>query len=99
MAADPDCAFGPGEVVPVINRERCENKGPCEKVCPYDVLVIQPVSAADKAGISLLGRIKLWAHGNQQAYAQFADRCRGCGLCVAACPEKAISLQRVALRR
>jgi 4Fe-4S ferredoxin len=78
----------------VIDRERCENKGSCVSACPYDVFVIHEVADADKAALSLLGRVKLWAHGNRQAYADFADRCHGCGLCVAACPEKAISITR-----
>ena len=95
MAASSECAFGPGAVVPVIDRERCENKGPCVEVCPYDVLVIRAVVGADKANLTLRGRVKLWAHGGKQAYAEFADRCQGCGLCVAACPEKAITLRRV----
>jgi ferredoxin len=29
------------------------------------------------------------------SYVDLPDRCRGCGLCVAACPEKAIRLERV----
>jgi len=49
---------------------------------------------AQKGTLSVRGRVKLWAHGGRQAHAEFADRCHGCGLCVAACPEKAISLER-----
>ncbi len=81
--------------MPVINRERCENKGPCVEVCPYGVLVIHDVLEADRRSLSTVGRLKLWVHGGKQAYATFAERCRGCGLCVAACPEKAISLKRL----
>ena len=95
MGPERDCPAGPGEVVPVIDRERCENKATCVEVCPYDVLVIHKVTSEQKKALSLIGRIKLAVHGSQQAFADHADRCHGCGLCVAACPEKAITLQRV----
>jgi ferredoxin len=39
-------------------------------------------------------RLKLWAHGRKSAYTPHADACRACGLCVVACPERAISLVR-----
>jgi NAD-dependent dihydropyrimidine dehydrogenase PreA subunit len=95
MEVQADCPLGPAEVVPVIDRERCENKGSCVEVCPYDVLVIHKVGEEQKRALSLIGRIKLAVHGNQQAFVEHADRCHGCGLCVAACPEKAITLERV----
>jgi 4Fe-4S ferredoxin len=37
----------------------------------------------------------LFVHGGKQAYAVNADACRACGLCVTACPEKAITLARL----
>jgi 4Fe-4S ferredoxin len=94
MAPENECAFGPGEVVPVVDRERCENKGTCAVVCPYGVFTLHALSAEDNGALSWIGRLKLWAHGGQQAYATFAERCHGCGLCVAACPEKALTLHR-----
>ena len=95
MKSDSECTFNPGEVAPVVNRERCETKGPCVAVCPYGVFVIEGVTEDDRRSLSLVGRLKLWAHGGQQAYPVFAERCQGCGLCVAACPEEALSLQKI----
>jgi len=88
-----ECKFAPGTVVPVIDPMRCEAKGPCVPACPYDVLEIRPVSAEEKARLPMMGRIKLFVHGGKQAFVVNADACEGCGLCVKACPERAIRLK------
>jgi 4Fe-4S ferredoxin len=93
-AIDPDCKFEPGIMVPVIDPMRCEAKGPCIPICPYDVLALHVVPQSEKAVLPLLGRFKLFVHGGKQAFAIDPDACRGCGLCVQACPEKAIKLQK-----
>ena len=82
----------PGRVVPEVNRAGCEAKADCVRVCPYGVFEVQPLRPEDKAPLGLLARLKAFAHGNKQAYAVRAGECHGCGLCVAACPEKAIRL-------
>ena len=92
---DNDCKFDPGVMVPVIDPMRCEAKGPCVPICPYDVLVIRSVLHEEKAALPLLGRFKLFVHGGKQAFVGEPDACRGCGLCVKVCPEKAITLRRV----
>ena len=45
---------------------------------------------------ALLGTLKWWVHGGVQADVVRADQCHGCGLCVSACPEHAITLKRTA---
>jgi 4Fe-4S ferredoxin len=92
MANSDDCK-DIGVLVPVIDRGRCEAKADCVDVCPYHVFEIRPLVAADKAALSLLGRLKARAHGNRQAYAVRAADCHACGACVTACPEKAIKLR------
>jgi 4Fe-4S ferredoxin len=88
------CRQIPGIFTPVINRNRCEGKGPCVPACPYDVLALGILTYQDRADLSFKGKIKAFAHGGKQAFAVQPDQCAACGLCVAICPEKAITLVR-----
>jgi 4Fe-4S ferredoxin len=87
-----DCEGEPGKVAPVIDRNRCEAKEDCVRVCPYDVFEIRKLEPADRAELSLVGRLKAWAHGGKQAYVIHPEACRACQLCIDACPEDAIRL-------
>lgn len=86
------CDKQAGRMVPVIDRNRCEAKADCVSVCPYQVFEIRTLTAAERKELSTLGRLKLFVHGGKQAFALRAEVCRACGLCVRACPEKAITL-------
>jgi NAD-dependent dihydropyrimidine dehydrogenase PreA subunit len=88
-----ECKAEPRAFAPVIDRSRCEGKEDCAAVCPYDVFEIRRIDDADFAALGLLGKIKSLAHGRKTAYTPRADACRACGLCVVACPEKAIALR------
>ena len=90
------CAADAGNLVPIIDRNRCEAKEDCVRVCPYDVFEIRALTPEDRVGMSLVGRIKALVHGNRQAFAVRAELCHACGLCVQACPEKAIKLRSAA---
>jgi len=90
--ASTSCGETPSAVRPLIDRNRCEAKGECVRVCPYGVFELRALGAADKAGMSMLGRLKARFHGNQQAFVARPEACHACGLCVAACPEDAIAL-------
>lgn len=83
-----------GLLAPVIDRNRCEGKADCARVCPYDVFEIGVLPKAQRSELALGGRIKSFFHGWKQAFAVRADQCHACGLCVAACPEQAIGLAR-----
>jgi NAD-dependent dihydropyrimidine dehydrogenase PreA subunit len=89
------CDETPGRVVPAVDPRRCENKGPCVEACPYNVFEIRALTAAERGKLSLLTGLKVWAHGGKQAFVIRPDECRACGLCVTACPEKAITLRKV----
>ena len=89
-----DCNQAPGVFHPVIDRNRCEGKKECVAVCPYDVFKMGTVEAELRRGLSLRGKLKGFAHRWQQAFVLNADACHACGLCVVACPEKAITLIR-----
>jgi NAD-dependent dihydropyrimidine dehydrogenase PreA subunit len=93
MSDTPDCK-GPQKLEPVIDRRKCEGKQDCVRVCPFGVFEIRTLDADERAALPLFPyRLKSWAHGYQQAFATHASACEGCGLCVKACPEKAIKLQ------
>jgi NAD-dependent dihydropyrimidine dehydrogenase PreA subunit len=84
-----------GRVAPVINQNKCEAKADCVRVCPYNVFEIRTLTPEERSGLSWAGRIKTWAHGNKQAFVTAPDACHACGLCVTACPERAITLAPV----
>lgn len=91
-----DCK-GPDVLRPVIDRRKCEGKQDCIRVCPYGVFELGVLNGEQKAALPLFPwRLKAMAHGYQQAFATKADQCHGCGRCVTACPEKAITLQAFA---
>jgi 4Fe-4S ferredoxin len=92
------CRPQAGEFIPVIDRRRCEGKQDCVTVCPYQVFEMQTLSRTDKNALPFLSRIRAGIHGNHQAFAVRADACQACGLCVKACPERAIKLFRVEIQ-
>jgi NAD-dependent dihydropyrimidine dehydrogenase PreA subunit len=98
-AAQPDrpgeeCKAAPGSWRPVVDRNACEGKRDCVEVCPYDVFEVRTMDDADYRRLSWMGTLKSMAHRWQTAYTPRAAQCHACGLCVVACPEKAIVLQR-----
>jgi NAD-dependent dihydropyrimidine dehydrogenase PreA subunit len=89
-----NCKAEPGAWTPVIARDRCEGKGDCVEVCPYDVFQVGAIEEADYRALRLGARLKVLLHGKKTALTPNLNDCRGCGLCVVACPEKAISLRK-----
>jgi 4Fe-4S ferredoxin len=88
-----DCKPTPGTHRPVVDRARCEGKKDCVEVCPYGVFEVRRIDEAEYRALPFLARLKLRLHGLQTSYTPGAADCHACGLCVTACPEKAIKLQ------
>ena len=88
-----ECKAAPGTWRPVVDHNRCEGKRDCVEVCPYDVFEVRTIDDADYRQLSWVGTLKSWAHGWQLAYTPRAAHCQACGMCVVACPEKAITLE------
>jgi NAD-dependent dihydropyrimidine dehydrogenase PreA subunit len=87
-----ECRGEPGRVAPAIDRNKCEGKADCVRVCPYGVFEMGVLAAPQRSELSLLGRLKGFAHGYKQAFVVKPADCHACQLCVAACPELAIHL-------
>jgi NAD-dependent dihydropyrimidine dehydrogenase PreA subunit len=83
-------------VAPVIDRHRCEGAGDCEEVCPYGVFRLRKLTADEKKALPFGPWLKVLVHGGKQAFVVNGDECHACGLCVTACPERAIRLTRPA---
>ena len=92
-----DCKHDAGAFAPVINRDRCEGKDECARVCPYNVFEVRKLSDDERRALGFVSRFKALVHGNRQAFAINANDCHACGLCVVACPEQAIQLVRVTI--
>lgn len=92
----PECKGEPGRVAPEIDPNRCEGKADCLRVCPYGVFELGVLPRERRSALSLLGRLKGFAHGWKQAFVVKPNDCHACKLCVDACPEDAIRL--VAIR-
>ena len=95
--ADPrrpgaECKAEPGVFRPEVDARRCEGKGDCVAVCPYDVFEVVRMDDATFGAMPFFLKLKLRAHGRKTAALPHADACRACGLCVVACPEDAIRL-------
>ncbi|HKA15386.1 MAG TPA: ferredoxin family protein [Myxococcota bacterium] len=90
-----DCRGEPGKVAPVVDRNRCEGKEDCVRVCPYDVFEIRALDASDRASLTFVGKLRAWAHGNRQAFVVRPAECHACQLCIDACPENALRLAPV----
>ena len=92
--ADESCKQAPGAFAPVIDRNRCEGKGDCAAVCPKNVFVLGVLPVSERGSLSFVGKVKGFAHGWKQAFTPNIGACEACALCVAACPEDAITLKR-----
>ncbi|MSO64522.1 MAG: ferredoxin family protein [Alphaproteobacteria bacterium] len=79
-------------MVPVIDRGRCEGSGECAEVCPFGVFEVRRLRGNEWGALPLLAKLKVLAHGGEQAFAVLAEECRACNRCAAACPEAAITI-------
>ena len=93
MTEHNSCSQISGKVAPVVDRNRCEGKEHCVQVCPYDVFEIGKTTKEDRVQLSIIGKLKGFAHGGKQAFVVNPAACHACKLCVDACPEKALTLQ------
>ena len=89
-----NCKEETGQLIPVVDFNKCEAKGPCIPICPYNVFEMQKISDEEFDKLSFFGKLKTRVHGRDKAIVVKPDQCHACGLCVTACPEKAIKLKK-----
>ena len=94
MPDSTPCKHEAGAFRPRIDRNRCEGKADCVRVCPVSVFVVGTLPNEQRTGLTWKGRMKGLVHRWQQALLVNPDSCEACGLCVEACPEDAITLER-----
>jgi NAD-dependent dihydropyrimidine dehydrogenase PreA subunit len=87
------CHETSGKLMPLVNFNNCGAKEDCVAVCPYDVFEMRPITVEDAANLNLKGKIKTFFNKNK-AYVAYPEDCYACGLCVQACPERAIKLTK-----
>jgi NAD-dependent dihydropyrimidine dehydrogenase PreA subunit len=90
-----NCRSEPGRFRPVVARERCEGKRDCVDVCPYGVFEVRRMEDSDFAQLGAFAKFRSVVHGRKTSYTVKPEACQACGLCVVACPEKAIQLVEV----
>jgi len=88
------CKQPPGVIRPMVNPAKCEAKGDCVEVCPFDVFQIERIDPEVYRSLPRFSKFKVFVHGMKTAITPNANACEGCGLCVSACPERAIQLVR-----
>jgi NAD-dependent dihydropyrimidine dehydrogenase PreA subunit len=91
---DGVCRQKPGDFRPFVDRNACEGRGDCVRVCPVSVFAVDTLPRGQRRGLGFKGRIKGFAHRWQQALLINPEACEACGLCVEACPERALTLVR-----
>jgi NAD-dependent dihydropyrimidine dehydrogenase PreA subunit len=87
-----ECGGVAGKVAPVVDRNRCEGKAACVRVCPYNVFAMGLLTQQQRRELRLAGKVKAWAHGWKQAMVVNGGDCHACQLCIKACPEQALTL-------
>ena len=68
LALTAGCAEASGKLAPFVDRNRCEGKADCVRVCPYGVFQIRKLAPEDRSALSSIGRLKAWVHGWKQSH-------------------------------